>query len=175
MEVNAALVEAVTRELLKRIQAGNLDAPAKKPLLIVGKPDLSAAALQALEDEYAISYYEQGADVPEGADVLVSGLSKHAIAHLASNAASCSAAPGVAPEKPAVQPSSGCSNKPGVPQGEAVFQPKRGKRVISEGDLIRACPIAGGLGQSIEIGVTDLLTPLAVDYAAKMHVEVRRV
>ena len=48
------------------------------------------------------------------------------------------------------------------------------KRVISETELTRLCPVSGGPGQALEIGPKDILTPLAVDYAAKMRITVNR-
>jgi hypothetical protein len=50
-----------------------------------------------------------------------------------------------------------------------------GKRVISEIELMRLCPVAAGPGQVAEIGLKDILTPLAVDYAAKMQITVNRI
>jgi hypothetical protein len=48
------------------------------------------------------------------------------------------------------------------------------KRVIGEAELTRLCPVSGGFGQALEIGPKDILTPLAVDYAAKMRITVNR-
>jgi hypothetical protein len=53
--------------------------------------------------------------------------------------------------------------------------PRLTKRVINEMELMRLCPVAGGKKQIIEIGGTDILTPLALDYAAKMEVGIRRI
>jgi hypothetical protein len=50
-----------------------------------------------------------------------------------------------------------------------------GKRVISEIELMRLCPVASGPGQVVEIGCKDILTPLANDYAAKMRITVNRI
>jgi hypothetical protein len=50
-----------------------------------------------------------------------------------------------------------------------------GKRVISEIELMRLCPVAVGSGQVVEIGFKDILTPLANDYAAKMQITVNRI
>jgi hypothetical protein len=48
------------------------------------------------------------------------------------------------------------------------------KRVIGEAELTRLCPVSGGFGQALELGPKDILTPLAVDYAAKMRITVNR-
>jgi hypothetical protein len=49
------------------------------------------------------------------------------------------------------------------------------KRVIGEVELIRLCPESGGFGQALEIGLGDILTPLANDYVAKMQITVNRI
>ncbi|MDR2394823.1 MAG: hypothetical protein LBD93_11820 [Treponema sp.] len=49
-----------------------------------------------------------------------------------------------------------------------------GKRVISERELIQACPESAGYGQTCVIGPKDILTPLAVDYATRMRVTISR-
>jgi hypothetical protein len=166
MKIDDALVEAVTKELLRRLQAGNLNVPGKQSLFILGQSCLSDGALKALEDEYTVRRYEPGADIPDGSCLLVCGVNKAAAKQIAEKAAS--------KEPCCVQAPCGESNL-GVPKSKEVFLPRRGKRVISEGDIIKACPISSGLGQSIEIGANDILTPLASDYAAKMQIKVTRV
>ena len=49
------------------------------------------------------------------------------------------------------------------------------KRVISETEIRRLCPASGGTGQSVEIGLKDIVTPLAEDYIAKMRITVNRI
>jgi hypothetical protein len=49
-----------------------------------------------------------------------------------------------------------------------------GKRVISERELILACPESKGYEQTFAIGPKDILTPLAVDYATRMRITVNR-
>ena len=62
---------------------------------------------------------------------------------------------------------------PAVPAGSAPAQGRR--RVISEADIIRLCPASAGTGQIVEFGSRDILTPLAVDYIAKMCITVNRI
>jgi hypothetical protein len=45
-----------------------------------------------------------------------------------------------------------------------------GKRVISERELILACPESNGYEQSFAVGPKDILTPLAIDYATRMRI-----
>jgi len=49
------------------------------------------------------------------------------------------------------------------------------KRIISESEIRRLCPASNGMGQAVEIGVKDLITPLAVDYISKMRITVNRI
>lgn len=46
------------------------------------------------------------------------------------------------------------------------------RKVFSENDLMIACPVAGGLGQTLRLGPGDLLTPLAQDYAKAMKINI---
>lgn len=46
------------------------------------------------------------------------------------------------------------------------------RKVFSENDLMTACPVAGGLGQTLHLGPADLLTPLAQDYAKAMQINI---
>lgn len=58
----------------------------------------------------------------------------------------------------------------------AGFSPAQGRRkVISEVDIIKLCPASSGIGQSVEIGSRDILTPLAEDYIYKMRITVNRI
>lgn len=50
-------------------------------------------------------------------------------------------------------------------------KPQRGRRVISEADIIAECPVAKGLGQTLCLGSDDILTPLARDYALTMKID----
>ena len=50
--------------------------------------------------------------------------------------------------------------------------PVGGRKVISENDLMAACPVAGGEGQTLRLGPADLLTPLAQDYAKTMKINI---
>jgi hypothetical protein len=49
-----------------------------------------------------------------------------------------------------------------------------GKQVISEKELILACPESNGYGQTFAIGPKDILTPLAADYATRMRIVISR-
>ena len=55
------------------------------------------------------------------------------------------------------------------------ISPVTGKRkVISEADMMKLCPASAGTGQSVVIGIKDIVTPLAEDYIAKMSITVKR-
>ncbi|MDR1948057.1 MAG: hypothetical protein LBQ38_01565 [Spirochaetaceae bacterium] len=58
------------------------------------------------------------------------------------------------------------------PAGAEVKHP--GKRVISEKELIQACPESKGNGQTFAVGPKDILTPLAIDYVKRMHINICR-
>jgi len=107
MEINDALVTAIVREILRRLQSGELSFSGTDE----GKP---------------------------------------------------------ACDKPCPKPVYG-SPSPALP-----FQPQGRKRVISEGEIRRLCPASGGTGQVVEIGLKDIVTPLAEDYIAKMRITVNR-
>ena len=49
------------------------------------------------------------------------------------------------------------------------------KKVVSEVDIMRLCPASSGTGQSVTIGLKDIVTPLAEDYIARMRITVNRV
>ena len=71
------------------------------------------------------------------------------------------------PEKACTGP--GCSSPAGSPaQGNR-------KKVISETEIKRLCPASAGTGQTVEIGLKDIITPLADDYIAKMRITVKRI
>jgi hypothetical protein len=59
-----------------------------------------------------------------------------------------------------------------VRQGPPPVRPKPagGRRVLAESDLIAACPVAGGPGQTLRLSPGDILTPLAQDYARAMRI-----
>jgi hypothetical protein len=59
-----------------------------------------------------------------------------------------------------------------VPIGAGVKS--SGKRVISERELILACPESSGYGQTFVIGPKDILTPLAADYGTRMRIVISR-
>ena len=59
-----------------------------------------------------------------------------------------------------------------LPEAAFTFKPRRGRRVISEADLMNECPVAKGSGQSLRLGPGDLLTPLANDYARAMQIDI---
>ena len=64
----------------------------------------------------------------------------------------------------------------GSPSASAfTFQPQGKKRVVSETEIRRLCPASAGIGQVVEIGIRDIITPLAEDYIAKMRITVKRV
>jgi ethanolamine utilization protein len=71
-----------------------------------------------------------------------------------------------------------CCTGPAGSGKPALVSPSPGggkrKRVIGEVELMRLCPEAEGFGQVLEIGLKDILTPLANDYAAKMRITVNR-
>ncbi|MDR2482448.1 MAG: hypothetical protein LBD08_02320 [Treponema sp.] len=233
MEVNDALVTAITQELLKRL--GGCPSPAgKKPLVIAGDPSiLGADALASLEGSYdIISHSGLEALFPDNAEVLVTKLSVQALVRLSDGDAGCTSEgaallwallrgkkPVIVEEgiewrgfKDAMSPAlaakyascertvaaygavfTGESNVVKVLSGKACpapvpaglgaqavsAAPSRGtgarKRVLSEVEVMRLCPLAAGEGQVIEIGLTDILTPLAADYVAKMRITVNRV
>jgi hypothetical protein len=139
----------------------------------VGQPVLPDAVMQALKDAYDV--HEAGCAeceaIPDGALVLSVKCGK---AHkcLSSSPPAGEAGRGISPAStlPLPQPH---------PQGEgrntahpAAHHPHR--RVWSESDFMRACPEVNGLDQSITVGVHDLVTPLAVDYAARMRITINR-
>jgi len=107
MEINDALVTAIVRELLRRIQSGEL----------------------------------KFSDTNEGKAVA---------------------------DKPCPKPV--CGGPAALPS-----QAQGRKRVISETEIRRLCPAAAGTGQVVEIGLKDIVTPLAEDYIAKMRITVNRV
>ena len=74
-----------------------------------------------------------------------------------SGSGTCSGSCGPAPKAPPVQGNSGR------------------KRVISETEIIRLCPASAGIGQTVEIGLKDIITPLAEDYIAKLRITVNRI
>ena len=59
----------------------------------------------------------------------------------------------------------------------AGFSPVQGirKRVISETEIKRLCPASAGTGQRVELGLKDIVTPLAEDYIVKMQITVNRI
>lgn len=70
-----------------------------------------------------------------------------------------------------------CSPRPvsagsSVPAGPEIKP--AGKRVISERELMLACPESNGYGQTFAIGPKDILTPLAADYVTRMRIVVSR-
>ncbi|MDR2049752.1 MAG: hypothetical protein LBP69_09895 [Treponema sp.] len=69
-------------------------------------------------------------------------------------------------------PSRPVSAAPSVPAGPE--NKPAGKRVISERELMLACPESGGYGQIFAIGPRDILTPLAADYVTRMRIVVSR-
>jgi hypothetical protein len=108
MEINDALVTAIVRELLRRLQSGEL-------------------SFSDTDEKKAVC------------------------------------------DKPCPKPVYGSPSVPALP-----FQPQGRKRVISEGEIKRLCPVSGGAGQVVEIGLMDIVTPLAEDYIAKMRITVNR-
>ena len=227
MEVNDALVTAITRELLKRLGGGGSPA-GKRPLVIAGDTSiLGAAALASLEGSYDIARHSGlEALFPGNAEVLVTQLGVQALVRLADGDAGCTsegaallwalkpviieegiewrgfkntmcpalAAKYVSCERTlaaygavftgagtVVQALSGkACPAPAVFGAPALSAaPARGtgarKRVLSEVDVMRLCPLAAGTEQAMEIGLTDILTPLAEDYISKMRITVNRV
>jgi hypothetical protein len=67
-----------------------------------------------------------------------------------------------------------CCSKPACGTSPAQGNTGR-KKVISETDIRRLCPASAGSGQVVEIGLKDIVTPLAEDYIAKMRITVNRV
>jgi hypothetical protein len=177
MEINQALIEAVTRELLKRL--GDIEIAPKPQLFIVGQTALSDAVLAALKAEYDVVYSDkcvcQGGCPP---DALV--LCKHdkctcAEGHAAAGESCCGSGQTGKYQLQGGGDSCGVSCLAGPPPVHvAQWAPKRGKKVWSEGDFMKACPSVNGPGQSITVGENDLVTPLAVDYAAKNQITINR-
>ena len=233
MEVNDALVTAITQELLKRLGGGPSPA-GKKPLVIAGDTSiLGAATLASLEGSYDIVRHSSlEALFPDNAEVLVTKLSVQALVRLSEGDAGCTPegaallwallrgrkpviveegiewrgfkstmCPALAAKYVSCERTlaaygaffTGESNVVKVLSGKTCpapapvvlgapavsTAPPRGtgarKRVLSEVDVIRLCPLAAGEGQVIEIGLTDILTPLAVDYVSRMRITVNRV
>ena len=48
------------------------------------------------------------------------------------------------------------------------------RRVLTESDIMSACPVAGGHGQSLNLNPGDIITPLAHDYAYAMRINIVR-
>ena len=99
-------------------------------------------------------------------DALVTAIVKEIMRRLASGELSFTESSETKPEK--VCP------KPVCVTSVAGSSPGR-KRVISEGDIRRLCPVSGGSGQVVEIGARDIVTPLAEDYISKMRIIVNRI
>ena len=64
---------------------------------------------------------------------------------------------------------------PVSPPPSVVLPKSGGKRVITETELNKICPVSKGKGQSLVIGKADILTPLAQDYITAMHITVSRL
>ena len=47
-----------------------------------------------------------------------------------------------------------------------------GRRVLSEAEIMSACPASGGYGQTLRLNPGDIMTPLAQDYALAMKINV---
>ena len=109
MEISDALVTAITRELLRRLQSGEIKFTETKD---AGQSSAGACPVSTCDTPKVIS---------------------------------------------------GISHTPGR------------KKVISETEIIRLCPVSAGPGQSIEIGPRDIITPLAEDYISKMRITVNRI
>jgi hypothetical protein len=60
------------------------------------------------------------------------------------------------------------------PPPSVVLPKSGGKRVITETELNKICPVSKGKGQTLVIGKADILTPLAQDYITAMHITVSR-
>ena len=92
MEINDALVTAITRELLKRLGSGEtLPAAGKKRLVVSGDlSDLGAQAQASLQECYDITGHSGlEADFPEDAEVLVTRLGVQALVRLSEGDAGC--------------------------------------------------------------------------------------
>jgi ethanolamine utilization protein len=61
---------------------------------------------------------------------------------------------------------------PLVAPGVAIPGKSGGKRVITETELMRLCPMSKGKGQTLLIERGDILTPLALDYITAMQIGV---
>lgn len=62
-----------------------------------------------------------------------------------------------------------------LPAAESLSGSSAGRRrVISENDIMAACPVAGGPGQNLSLLPGDILTPLARDYAKAMKINIVR-
>jgi ethanolamine utilization protein len=69
---------------------------------------------------------------------------------------------------------SSCPSQPVCTAPAAPGIKPAGKRVISERELMLACPESSGYGQIFAIGPKDILTPLAADYVTRMRIVVSR-
>ena len=78
-------------------------------------------------------------------------------------------------ETPSVQAAAPCCSGPVCQKPAAAASGSGRRKVISEIDMMRLCPASGGIGQAVDIGVRDIVTPLAVDYIAKMRITVNRI
>jgi hypothetical protein len=101
-------------------------------------------------------------------DALVTAITRELIRRLESGALSLEAA-GFPVGKPAECSCTGAVSRSSSP-------PNTGqKKVISEAEIRRLCPASAGPGQVVEIGLKDMITPLAVDYIAQMRITVNRI
>jgi ethanolamine utilization protein len=92
MEINDALVTAITRELLKRLNGGgNLPSGEKKPLVIAGDSSgLSSGTLASIEGCYDIARSSGlEAAFPDKAEVLIAKLGIQALTRVAEGDAGC--------------------------------------------------------------------------------------
>ena len=103
----------------------------------------------------------------EISDALVTAITKEILRRLKSGEISLEVTAPSVPTAAPCCPSSVC-------QPPALTASAR-RKVISEIDIMRLCPVSGGIGQSVDIGVRDIVTPLAVDYIAKIRITVNRI
>jgi len=61
---------------------------------------------------------------------------------------------------------------PAPPQAAAAFKrPAGGRKVLTEAELMKLCPLSGGEGQSLRLSPGDILTPLAQDYVSALKIK----
>ena len=100
----------------------------------------------------------------EISDALVKAITRELIRRMEAGEIRLSAGAGNSPERPPERPAA----RPVAGSGAGR------KAVIGEAEIMRLCPPSSEAGRGVEIGPKDIVTPLAMDYIAKMKIVVRR-